>query len=211
VALAEAQTAARAGEVPVGAIVVHERRILARAGNRPISSCDPTAHAEIVALPSGTSSYQDSSLAAATTYFYRLRTESSSGFSAYSAFAYATTQAKPTLTVFLVHGTGESSSDSSKLGQTLTDPVFGITVQATIDWGFTWPCAKASLSQCGSCTISQGAVALAQYILAKSPPGGRIVIIGHSKGGWRCYEVRSTSCEGSNQLHAQQGGLSEGG
>jgi len=49
-ALAEAQAAAEAGEVPVGAIVVHEGRILARAGNRTISACDPTAHAEIVAL-----------------------------------------------------------------------------------------------------------------------------------------------------------------
>jgi tRNA(adenine34) deaminase len=49
-ALAEARAAAEAGEVPVGAIVVGQDRILARAGNRTISACDPTAHAEIVAL-----------------------------------------------------------------------------------------------------------------------------------------------------------------
>ena len=49
-ALAEAQAAAEAGEVPVGAVVIREDRILARAGNRPIGSSDPTAHAEIVAL-----------------------------------------------------------------------------------------------------------------------------------------------------------------
>jgi tRNA(adenine34) deaminase len=49
-ALDEAQAAAEAGEVPVGAIVVHRGSILARAGNRTISACDPTAHAEIVAL-----------------------------------------------------------------------------------------------------------------------------------------------------------------
>jgi tRNA(adenine34) deaminase len=49
-ALAEAQGAAAAGEVPVGAIVVFEARIIARAGNQNISTCDPTAHAEIVAL-----------------------------------------------------------------------------------------------------------------------------------------------------------------
>jgi tRNA(adenine34) deaminase len=49
-ALAEARTAAEAGEVPIGAIVIHEGRILARGGNRPISTGDPTAHAEIVAL-----------------------------------------------------------------------------------------------------------------------------------------------------------------
>jgi tRNA(adenine34) deaminase len=49
-ALAEAQAAAQAGEVPVGAIVVHDGRVLARGGNRPIAQSDPTAHAEIVAL-----------------------------------------------------------------------------------------------------------------------------------------------------------------
>jgi tRNA(Arg) A34 adenosine deaminase TadA len=49
-ALAEARAAAAAGEVPVGAIVVHEGRVLGRGGNRPIGSHDPTAHAEIVAL-----------------------------------------------------------------------------------------------------------------------------------------------------------------
>lgn len=42
--------AARAGEVPVGAVVVKEGRIIGRGFNRPISSHDPTAHAEIVAL-----------------------------------------------------------------------------------------------------------------------------------------------------------------
>jgi tRNA(adenine34) deaminase len=49
-ALAEANEAALAGEVPVGAIVVMDGQILGRGGNRPISVSDPTAHAEIVAL-----------------------------------------------------------------------------------------------------------------------------------------------------------------
>jgi tRNA(adenine34) deaminase len=49
-ALAEARAAATAGEVPVGAVLVHDSRILARSGNRTIRDCDPTAHAEIVAL-----------------------------------------------------------------------------------------------------------------------------------------------------------------
>jgi tRNA(adenine34) deaminase len=49
-ALAEAQAAADAGEVPVGAVVAYDGRILGRAGNRPIGTCDPTAHAEILAL-----------------------------------------------------------------------------------------------------------------------------------------------------------------
>jgi tRNA(adenine34) deaminase len=49
-ALEEAAAAAQLGEVPVGAVVVVDGRILARAGNRTIADCDPTAHAEIVAL-----------------------------------------------------------------------------------------------------------------------------------------------------------------
>jgi tRNA(adenine34) deaminase len=49
-AIVQAQSAALRGEVPVGALVVLEERILAAAGNRTISDCDPTAHAEIVAL-----------------------------------------------------------------------------------------------------------------------------------------------------------------
>jgi tRNA(adenine34) deaminase len=49
-ALDEARVAWEQGEVPVGAIVVVDGRIVARAGNRTIVDCDPTAHAEIVAL-----------------------------------------------------------------------------------------------------------------------------------------------------------------
>ena len=49
-ALAEAGKAAARGEVPVGAVVVRQGRIVARGANRPIASSDPTAHAEIVAL-----------------------------------------------------------------------------------------------------------------------------------------------------------------
>ncbi len=49
-ALAEARAAAERGEVPIGAVVVIENQIVARAGNRTITDCDPTAHAEIVAL-----------------------------------------------------------------------------------------------------------------------------------------------------------------
>jgi len=49
-ALALAAQAAAAGEVPVGAVVVKAGRVIGRGYNRPISSRDPTAHAEIVAL-----------------------------------------------------------------------------------------------------------------------------------------------------------------
>lgn len=49
-ALAEAQAAAQAGEVPVGAVVVRHGQLLATGRNAPIADHDPTAHAEIVAL-----------------------------------------------------------------------------------------------------------------------------------------------------------------
>ena len=52
-ALAEAREAAERGEVPIGAVLVLDDKIIARAGNRTITHCDPTAHAEILALRDG--------------------------------------------------------------------------------------------------------------------------------------------------------------
>lgn len=49
-ALELALQAQAAGEVPVGAVVVRDGEIIGRGYNRPISSRDPTAHAEIAAL-----------------------------------------------------------------------------------------------------------------------------------------------------------------
>jgi tRNA(adenine34) deaminase len=49
-ALALAQRAADQGEVPVGALVVFEDKVIGEGWNQPISTQDPTAHAEIVAL-----------------------------------------------------------------------------------------------------------------------------------------------------------------
>ena len=49
-ALAEARKAFEAGEVPVGAVVAFDGRIIGRGFNQPVSSRDPTAHAEIVAM-----------------------------------------------------------------------------------------------------------------------------------------------------------------
>jgi tRNA(adenine34) deaminase len=49
-ALEEARRAAVADEVPIGAVVVLDERVIGRAHNRPITAMDPTAHAEILAL-----------------------------------------------------------------------------------------------------------------------------------------------------------------
>jgi tRNA(Arg) A34 adenosine deaminase TadA len=49
-ALEQAQQAAEAGEVPVGAVVVKDGQVIATGRNAPIASHDPTAHAEVVAL-----------------------------------------------------------------------------------------------------------------------------------------------------------------
>jgi tRNA(adenine34) deaminase len=49
-ALTEARLAAEAGEVPIGAVVLRDGTIVARAQNRVLRDLDPTAHAEMVAL-----------------------------------------------------------------------------------------------------------------------------------------------------------------
>ncbi len=49
-ALHEARCARDAGEVPVGAVVVLDGRVIGRGHNAPIAESDPTAHAEIIAL-----------------------------------------------------------------------------------------------------------------------------------------------------------------
>ena len=49
-ALAEAEAAAARGEVPVGALLVIDGRVLARAGNRTRALADPTAHAELLVV-----------------------------------------------------------------------------------------------------------------------------------------------------------------
>jgi tRNA(adenine34) deaminase len=67
-ALAEARAAAAAGEVPVGALVVFQEGLLARTGNKTISACDPTAHAEIVALRAAAQSLGNYRLLGATLY-----------------------------------------------------------------------------------------------------------------------------------------------
>ena len=50
VALEEARAAAEAGDVPVGAVILHGEEILARTSNRTVRDQDPTTHAEILAI-----------------------------------------------------------------------------------------------------------------------------------------------------------------
>ncbi len=67
-AIEQARAAAVRGEVPVGAIVVLEERIVAAAGNRTIADCDPTAHAEIIALRAAASAAGNYRLTGAALY-----------------------------------------------------------------------------------------------------------------------------------------------
>ena len=67
-ALELARRAQAEGEVPVGALVVHEDEVVGEGWNRPIASSDPTAHAEIQALRAACSSRRNYRLTGATLY-----------------------------------------------------------------------------------------------------------------------------------------------
>ncbi len=67
-ALEEARAAGERGEVPVGAVAVSEGQIIARAGNRTIGDCDPTAHAEMVVLREAAQAVGNYRLAGVTLY-----------------------------------------------------------------------------------------------------------------------------------------------
>ncbi len=67
-ALEEAHAAAQAGEVPVGAVLVSEGRVISSSGNRTIRDCDATAHAEIVVLRAAAQTLGNYRLAGATLY-----------------------------------------------------------------------------------------------------------------------------------------------
>jgi tRNA(adenine34) deaminase len=67
-AIEQARLGASEGEVPVGAIVVAEGKIVAAAHNRPIALNDPTAHAEILALREAAASLGAYRLVGATIY-----------------------------------------------------------------------------------------------------------------------------------------------
>ena len=67
-ALELAQRAQEEGEVPVGAVVVLEQRILGEGWNRPIAASDPTAHAEIQAMRAASCALSNYRLTGATLY-----------------------------------------------------------------------------------------------------------------------------------------------
>jgi tRNA(adenine34) deaminase len=68
IAVALGEAAAAAGEVPVGAIVVRDGVVLGEGWNRPIGTCDPSAHAEIVALRDAGRAAGDYRLVGSTLY-----------------------------------------------------------------------------------------------------------------------------------------------
>ena len=67
-ALVLARLAETNGEVPVGAVVVVDGEIIGRGFNSPIAKCDPTAHAEILALREAGASLRNYRLETATLY-----------------------------------------------------------------------------------------------------------------------------------------------
>lgn len=67
-ALELARSAEQAGEVPVGAVLVLEGAVIGEGWNRPISSCDPSSHAEIEALRTGARQLGNYRLAGSTLY-----------------------------------------------------------------------------------------------------------------------------------------------
>ena len=67
-ALEEAKLAERAGEVPVGCVLVVEERVVGRGGNRTIMENDPTGHAEMVALRAAANEIANYRLSGATVY-----------------------------------------------------------------------------------------------------------------------------------------------
>ncbi len=67
-ALAEAQRAAELGEVPVGAVLVRNGEVIGRGFNQPISSQDPSAHAEMVAIRQAAAAVENYRLPGTTLY-----------------------------------------------------------------------------------------------------------------------------------------------
>jgi len=71
-ALTQAHLAEQAGEVPIGAVLTHENKIIATGQNRVLRNHDPTAHAEIVALRAAARHFANYRLPPACTLYVTL-------------------------------------------------------------------------------------------------------------------------------------------
>ena len=67
-AIEQAQLAAQSGEVPVGAILVRDGQVIAKAFNKPIANHDPSAHAEMLALREAALSQENYRIPGSTLY-----------------------------------------------------------------------------------------------------------------------------------------------
>ncbi|AMX03050.1 tRNA adenosine(34) deaminase TadA [Microbulbifer thermotolerans] len=67
-ALELAEIAGARGEVPVGAVLVFEGEVIGEGSNRPIGNCDPSAHAEVIALRRGAERMRNYRLPQTTLY-----------------------------------------------------------------------------------------------------------------------------------------------
>ncbi|QWE09156.1 tRNA adenosine(34) deaminase TadA [Polynucleobacter ibericus] len=67
-AIEQAQLAAQAGEVPVGAVIVKDGQVISRAFNKPIATHDPSAHAEMLALREAALTEQNYRIPGSTLY-----------------------------------------------------------------------------------------------------------------------------------------------
>lgn len=68
IALDEAKIAMNKNEVPVGAVLVHENKLIARAHNQPIKKNDPTAHAEIEVIRKASEIFKNYRITQTTLY-----------------------------------------------------------------------------------------------------------------------------------------------
>ena len=68
VAIAQAQIAEENGDVPIGAVIVHQNQIIAKAYNQREQLQDPTAHAEIIALTQAAAALENWHLGGCTMY-----------------------------------------------------------------------------------------------------------------------------------------------
>ncbi|WP_321476054.1 fibronectin type III domain-containing protein [uncultured Paludibaculum sp.] len=126
--------------------------------------------------PAGLSGTRVTGLEADQSYAFRVRTKSSQGYSDYSNELSVTTP--PKITVWLIHGIGQDSSNMQSLHDTLqftlTNGRFDVNTSFSFD--------ECQESNCvPSCSISQGAQKLSSLI--KASRVGQIALVGYSMGG----------------------------